>query len=296
MPSSCHSRLPIFARHLSICHIVPILFDFLPILHVVLSLFFLYFSVSLFCLFQSPDIFDLMSTRNTMYWIQVQRSKHFIMAQKKLRMWQVKRQKQLQKARGIPAPRGNHPACVLCFTFQLHTNQSPATQPPPRETKAMQIHRQDAECLGADRGGRAVLQWKPLESSPRFLFSSDKIQSSLCIQDKRAPIRCSFHIASLHYCDHLLSQLCQAPMDYEDHHTLTREPGTEIEARFMREKGDERIWSLQYPTALELQKDKQYRSLFGKRAKNISRVALYKQSGTLVLKLSVAHKQRKQWE
>lgn len=254
MLSFCHSRLSIFARHLSICllAIVPILFDFLLLLHVVLSLFFLSFSVSLFCLFQSPDIFDLMSTRNTVYQLHVQRSKHFITTQKKLRMWQVKRQKQLQKAWGIPAPRGNHPACILHFTFRLCTNQSRATQPPHRETKVMQIHRQDVESLGADRGGRAVLQWKTLGSSSRFLFSSDKIQSSLCIQDKCAPIRCSFHIASLHYCDHLLPWLCQAPMDYEDHHTLTREPGTEIEACFISEKGDERIQPLQLPTALEI--------------------------------------------
>lgn len=123
------------------------------------SLSFSFAFQSLFsCLFQSPDIFDLLSTRNAVYWLHAQRSKHFITPQKKLGMWQVKCQKRLQKAWGVPAPRGNHPACILRFTSQLRRNRElshPGTRPGSRR-KELQAPRQDTEGLGLMGGGPAV--------------------------------------------------------------------------------------------------------------------------------------------
>lgn len=67
--------------------------------------------------------------------------------------------------------------------------------------------------------GVCVLREEPVGASFTFLFSCDKMQSSLCISQKCAPSRDSFHITSLRYCDHLLPHPCQTPMDQEDHHT-----------------------------------------------------------------------------
>ena len=131
-------------------------------------------------------------------------------------------------------PSGLHFALHL-LTLQESESRAAAAPIQRDKWKEIQTRQQDVEGLGGRRGG--VLQGQPVGSLSSFLFSCDKMHSSLCIRDKCAPVRGNFHITSLCYCDHLLPHPCQAPMDHKDHRTLTRETGTEIEAQCYKPEG-----------------------------------------------------------
>lgn len=127
-------------------------------------------------------------------------------------------------------PSGLHPA------LHLPTAQGPRAEPPRHPSREQEKRAAGTQTRHRRSGinGRGSCRG---HHSPKFLFSCDKMQSSPCIQEQCAPTRCSFHVTSLHYCHHLLPCLCQAPTDYEDHHTLTGEPGTETEAQLYKAEG-----------------------------------------------------------
>lgn len=124
----------------------------------------------------------------------------------------------IREGERVSSPQGNHPGCILRFTSQLCGNQSSELpQHPSRETSEKR-HKHAGKMLKVwEDKGVCVLQGKPVGSSSTFLFSCDRMQSSLCIWDKCDPSRDSFHVTSLCYCGHLLLHPCQTPMDQEDH-------------------------------------------------------------------------------